>query len=163
MGGYSQDPVPAVIGHACEHDGYVGIVQDTATDSLLVIVDGVPYTSIKYKPLPPVELVMTSLSVFSAEDLESVEIVTCEEAEKNRTIMCRGTNNGYLVIHSREGSEINVFTLNGQEVHRRRGINLGSLLDRKVLLRQIKKQWHINPKKIDSLVVNGKDIMITTK
>ena len=136
---------------------------NVTTDSLLVIVDGVPYNIlIENKQLPPFELAISSLPLFSPEDIESAELITRDQLFEI-VPLCHYPTAGLLLIRTNKESVIKEFILNGKTVCRRKGIELGCLLDQRVLLRQIKKKWHINPKKIESLEIKGKSISIVTK
>ena len=151
----SEHHMEAFISLICGLIAAVSFCQEDKSDSLLVIADGVIHGKlIENKQQPPLELVLTSFPIFSSEDIESVEILTDGE-------MCYSQAK-ILIIHTKKGSAIKEFTLNGKSVRRRRGIELGCLLDQEALLRQMKKKWHINPKKIRSLEVNGKSITIFT-
>ena len=136
---------------------------NVTTDSLLVVVDGVPYNIlIENKQLPPFELAISSLPLFSLEDIESAELITRDQLfEKGQ--FYHYPKAGLLLIKTNKESAIKEFILNGKTVRRRKGIELGCLLDQKVLLQQMKKKWHINPKRIRSLEVKGKSICIATK
>ena len=86
-----------------------------------MIADGVIHGKlIENKQQPPLELVLTSFPIFSSEDIESVEILTGEMCYNQAKI---------LIIHTKKGSAMKEFTLNGKSVRRRRGIELGCLLD----------------------------------
>lgn len=135
---------------------------NVTTDSLLVIVDGVPYNMIENKQLPPFELAISSLPLFSLEDIESAELITRDQLFEKGSFY-HYPKAGLLLIKTNKESAIKEFILNGKTVRRRDGIELGCLLDQRVLLRQIKKKWHINPKRIRSLEVKGKSICIATK
>ena len=76
-------------------------------------------------------------------------------------ILC--TPRDILTLTTHKESEIHNFYLNGQAVHKEKGIGLGYLFDEELLKQQIKKNWGINPKKIQSLSVNGREIRIKTK
>ena len=135
---------------------------NVTTDSLLVVVDGVPYNMIENKQLPPFELAISSLPLFSLEDIESAELITRDQLFEKGSFY-HYPKAGFLLIKTNKESAIKEFILNGKTVCRRKGIELGCLLDQRVLLRQIKKKWHINPKRIRSLEVKGKSICIATK
>ena len=135
---------------------------NVTTDSLLVVVDGVPYNMIENKQLPPFELAISSLPLFSLEDIESAELITRDQLFEKGSFY-HYPKAGLLLIKTNKESAIKEFILNGKTVRRRKGIELGCLLDQRVLLRQIKKKWHINPKRIRSLEVKGKSICIATK
>ena len=138
------------------------VEEPMAKDSLLVVVDGIPYNIlIENKQLPPLELLVNSFPVFSPEDVESVDLITSDELLK--VSVFHNLKSGLLLIKTNEESAIKEFSLNGKPVHKKKGIALGYLLDQRALFQQIEKQWNIKPKRIRSLKVNGKSIDITTK
>ena len=143
---------------SCEQRFYVREAplkkENTSVDSLQVIVDGIGYVA-------PVEsdLVLQSFTFISDEDIESIDLIKKDSpffATFNRP-------KDILLLTTRKGSEIHNFYLNGQAVHKKKGIVLGYLFDEALLKRQIKKNWKINPDKITSLSVNGREIRIKTK
>ena len=128
--------------------------ENTRVDSLQVIVDGIGYVA-------PVEsdLVLQSFTFISDEDIESIDLIKKDSpffATFNRP-------KDILLLTTRKGSEIHNFYLNGQAVHKKKGIRLGYLFDEASLKQQIKKNWKINPDRITSLSVNGREIRIKTK
>lgn len=128
--------------------------ENTRVDSLQVIVDGIGYVA-------PVEsdLVLQSFTFISDEDIESIDLIKKDSpffATFNRP-------KDILLLTTRKGSEIHNFYLNGQAVHKKKGIVLGYLFDEALLKRQIQKNWKINPDRIASLSVNGREIRIKTK
>ena len=122
-------------------------------DSLIVIVDGIIH-------IAPVvsDLVLQAFTFISDEDIETVDLIKKDDP---RRIECSPKD--ILILTTREGTEIHNFYLNGQTVHKKKGIGLGYLFDEELLKQQIKKNWGINPKKIQSLSVNGREIRIKTK
>lgn len=143
---------------SCKQRFYVREVpfkkENTSVDSLQVIVDGIGYVA-------PVEsdLVLQSFTFISDEDIESIDLIKKDSpffATFNRP-------KDILLLTTRKGSEIHNFYLNGQAVHRKKGICLGYLFDEASLKQQIQKNWKINPDKITSLSVNGREIRIKTK
>ena len=141
----------------------VSVMRDNMpTDSLLVIVDGVAYKKlIENTQLSAFELAVNSIPYISPEDIESAELITRDQFIEKGSIL--HAQSSLLLIQTKRERAIKDFYVNGKPVHRKKGIELGCLLDRKVLLRQIEKVWHINPKKIKSLEVDEKRIIITTK
>lgn len=128
--------------------------ENTRVDSLQVIVDGIGYVA-------PVEsdLVLQSFTFISDEDIESIDLIKKDSpffATFNRP-------KDILLLTTRKGSEIHNFYLNGQAVHKKKGIRLGYLFDEASLKQQIQKNWKINPDRITSLSVNGREIRIKTK
>lgn len=118
----SEHHTEAFISLICGLIAAVSFCQEDKSDSLLVIADGVIHGKlIENKQQPPLELVLTSFPIFSSEDIESVEILTGGE-------MCYSQAK-ILIIHTKKGSAMKEFTLNGKSVRRRRGIELGCLLD----------------------------------
>ena len=143
---------------SCEQRFYVREAplekENTRVDSLQVIVDGIGYVA-------PVEsdLVLQSFTFISDEDIESIDLIKKDSpffATFNRP-------KEILLLTTRKGSEIHNFYLNGQTVHKKKGIRLGYLFDEASLKQQIKKNWKINPDRITSLSVNGREIRIKTK
>ena len=128
--------------------------ENTSVDSLQVIVDGIGYVA-------PVEsdLVLQSFTFISDEDIESIDLIKKDSpffATFNRP-------KDILLLTTRKESEIHDFYLNGQAVHKKKGIVLGYLFDEALLKRQIKKNWKIHPSRIKSLSVDGRDIRIKTR
>lgn len=128
--------------------------ENTSVDSLQVIVDGIGYVA-------PVEsdLVLQSFTFISDEDIESIDLIKKDSpffATFNRP-------KDILLLTTRKESEIHDFYLNGQAVHKKKGIVLGYLFDEALLKRQIKKNWKIHPSRIKSLSVDGREIRIKTK
>lgn len=119
-------------------------------DSLIVIVDGIIH-------IAPVvsDLVLQAFTFISDEDIKSVDLIKKDDP---RRIECSPKD--ILILTTREGSEIHNFYLNGQTVHKKKGIGLGYLFDEELLKQQIKKNWGINPKKIQSISVKGREIRI---
>ena len=129
-------------------------IENTRVDSLQVIVDGIGYVA-------PVEsdLVLQSFTFISDEDIESIDLIKKDSpffATFNRP-------KDILLLTTRKESEIHDFYLNGQAVHKKKGIVLGYLFDEALLKRQIKKNWKIHPSRIKSLSVDGRDIRIKTR
>ena len=128
--------------------------ENTSVDSLQVIVDGIGYVA-------PVEsdLVLQSFTFISDEDIESIDLIKKDSpffATFNRP-------KDILLLTTRKESEIHDFYLNGQAVHKKKGIRLGYLFDEALLKQQIKKNWKIHPSRIKSLSVDGREIRIKTK
>ena len=143
---------------SCKQRFYVREVpfkkENTSVDSLQVIVDGIGYVA-------PVEsdLVLQSFTFISDEDIESIDLIKKDSpffATFNRP-------KDILLLTTRKESEIHDFYLNGQAVHKKKGIVLGYLFDEALLKRQIKKNWKIHPSRIKSLSVDGREIRIKTK
>ena len=129
-------------------------IENMSVDSLQVIVDGIGYVA-------PVEsdLVLQSFTFISDEDIESIDLIKKDSpffATFNRP-------KEILLLTTRKESEIHDFYLNGQAVHKKKGIVLGYLFDEALLKRQIKKNWKIHPSRIKSLSVDGREIRIKTK
>ena len=131
-------------------------------DSVLVIVDGI-VSPVRFRndALPPIELALRLCPFLSEEDLDKVQLIKALEASSS-IIPCHNPGDNLLII-THEGCAIHVFFLDGKPVHKRKGIALGSLLDRERLLKDIKKQWGIRPGRIKRLEVEGKTLRITTK
>ena len=129
---------------------------NTSVDSLQVIVDGIGYVA-------PVEsdLVLQSFTFISDKDIESIDLIGKDSP--GNAIFCRPMKMDMLFITTRKESEIHNFYLNGQAVHKKKGIRLGYLFDEALLKQQIQKNWKINPDRITSLSVNGREIRIKTK
>jgi len=130
--------------------------EDTSVDSLMVIVDGIIHVA-------PVEsdLVLQSFTFISDKDIESIDLIGKDSP--GNAIFCRPMKMDMLFITTRKESEIHNFYLNGQAVHKKKGICLGYLFDEALLKQQIKKNWKIHPSRIKSLSVDGREIRIKTK
>lgn len=132
------------------------------SDSVLVIVDGI-VSPVRFKndALPPFELALHLCPFLSEGDIDTVRLINALEASS--TIIPCYNPGDYLLIITHEECAIHDYFLDGKPVHKRKGIALGSLLDRKRLLVDIKKKWGIRPNRIKTLEVDGKTIRITTK
>jgi hypothetical protein len=145
---------------SCEQRFYVREaplkIENTSADSLMVIVDGIIHVA-------PVEsdLVLQPFTFISDKDIESIDLIGKDSP--GNAIFCRPMKMDMLFITTRKESEIHNFYLNGQAVHKKKGIRLGYLFDEALLKQQIQKNWKINPDKITSLSVNGREIRIKTK
>ena len=143
---------------SCEQRFYVreapSIIENTCVDSLMVVVDGIGYVA-------PVEsdLVLQSFTFISDEDIESIDLIK----KDSPGFITFNRPKDILLLTTRKESEIHNFYLNGQAVHKKKGIRLGYLFDESLLKQQIKKNWKINPDRITSLSVNGREIRIKTK
>ena len=132
----------------------------TPPDSLLVVVDGfLGGKAFKNDQATPLELALRYCPFLSEEDIESVDLLN----GANGLIIPCAPPKAYLFITTRKESALHDFILDGKSVHKRRGIGLERLVNRDLLLKEIKKKWGINPKRIDSLEIEGKTIRITTK
>ena len=145
---------------SCEQRFYVREVpsnkENTSVDSLMVIVDGIIHVA-------PVEsdLVLLSFTFISDKDIESIDLIGKDSP--GNAIFCRPMKMDMLFITTRKESEIHNFYLDGQAVHKKKGIRLGYLFDEALLKQQIKKNWKIHPSRIKSLSVDGREIRIKTK
>ena len=132
------------------------------SDSVMVIVDGIISPVIfKNNPVPPLELALQACPFLSQEDIDTVDLIKAREVTSN-IILCYNPRD-VLLITTHEESALHDYILNGKAVHKKKGVALGSLLDRKHLLADIKKKWGINPHRIEKLEVEEKTIRITTK
>lgn len=131
-------------------------------DSVLVVVDGI-VSPVRFKnnPVPPLELAHQICPFLSERDIDTVRLIKAGETGDN-IILCENPGD-ILLITTHEECAIHDFFLDGKPVHKRKGIALGSLLERKHLLADIKKKWGIKPDRIEMLEVKGKTIRITTK
>lgn len=143
---------------SCEQRFYVREApankENKSADSLMVIVDGIIHVA-------PVEsdLVLQSFTFISDEDIESIDLIK----KDSPSFIPFNRPKDILLLTTRKGSEIHNFYLNGQAVHKKKGICLGYLFDEALLKQQIQKNWKINPDKNTSLSVNGREIRIKTK
>jgi hypothetical protein len=128
--------------------------ENTSVDSLMVVVDGIGYVA-------PVEsdLVLHAFTFISDEDIESIDLI--KKDHPGFIIFHRPKD--ILLITTRKESEIHDFYLDGQAVHKKKGIRLGYLFDESLLKQQIKKNWKIHPSRIKSLSVDGREIRIKTR
>ena len=132
------------------------------SDSVMVIVDGIISPVIfKNNPVPPLELALQACPFLSQEDIDTVDLIKAREVTSN-IILCYNPRD-VLLITTHEESALHDYILNGKAVHKKKGVALGSLLDRKHLLADIKKKWGIDPHRIEKLEVEEKTIRITTK
>jgi hypothetical protein len=132
------------------------------SDSVLVVVDGI-VSPVRFKnnAVPPLELALQVCPFLSEGDIDTVQLIKAQEASAS-IILCYNPGD-VLLITTHEECAIHDFFLDGKPVHKKKGIALGSLLDREHLLVDIKKKWGIRPNRIKTLEVEGKTIRITTK
>ena len=132
------------------------------SDSVLVIVDGI-VSPVRFKndPLPPLALALQVCPFLSEGDIDTVRLITAREAS-SAIILCYNPGD-YLLITTHEECAIHDYFLDGKPIHKRKGIALGSFLDRERLLADIKKKWGIKPGRVKKLEVEGKTIRISTK
>lgn len=129
-------------------------IENTSVDSLMVVVDGI----LRVAPVES-DLVLQSFTFISDEDIKSIDLIKKDSPE----LITFNRPKDILLLTTRKESEIHNFYLNGQAVHRKKGIRLGYLFDETLLKRQIKKNWKIHPSRIKSLSVDGREIRIKTK
>lgn len=129
-------------------------IENTSVDSLMVVVDGI----LRVAPVES-DLVLQSFTFISDEDIKSIDLIKKDSPE----LITFNRPKDILLLTTRKESEIHNFYLNGQAVHRKKGIRLGYLFDEALLKQQIQKNWKINPDRITSLSVNGLEIRIKTK
>lgn len=130
-------------------------------DSVMVIVDGVLAGSFEHAPVTPLELALLTCPILSADDIDDVELID-GLSQNSRIIACTPPKD-CLIITTRKESAIYDFILDGKPILKRRGIDLGCLLDQECLLRAIEKNWRIKPERIVSLRIEGRTIRIMTK
>ena len=132
------------------------------SDSVLVIVDGI-VSPVRFKnnALPPLELALQVCPFLSEGDIEEVRLIKAQEASSS-IVLCYNPGD-YLLITPHKECAIHDYYLDGKPVHKRKGVALGSLLDRERLLADIKQKWGIKPGRIKMLEVEGKTIRITTR
>ena len=133
-----------------------------SSDSVLVVVDGI-VSPVRFgnNPVPPHELALQVCPFLSEGDIDTVRLIKAGEMSSTM-ILCENPGD-ILLITTHEACAIHDYSLDGKHVHKRKGIALGSLLDRKRLLADIKKKWGIKPNRIKMLEIEGKSIRITTK
>ena len=131
-------------------------------DSVLVVVDGI-VSPVRFKnnAVPPLELALQVCPFLSEGDIDTVQLNKAQEASAS-IILCYNPGD-VLLITTHEDCAIHDYFLDGKPVHKKKGIALGSLLDREHLLVDIKKKWGIKPDRIKMLEVEGKTIRIITK
>ena len=132
----------------------------TPPDSLLVVVDGfLGGKAFKNDQATPLELALRYCPFLSGEDIDSVDLL---DRPSEKIIFCAPFK-AVLIITTHKESAVHDFILDGKPVHKRQGISLSNFANREFLLKEIKKKWGINPKRIASLEIEGKTIHITTK
>ena len=129
-------------------------IENTSVDSLMVVVDGI----LRVAPVES-DLVLQSFTFISDEDIKSIDLIKKDSPE----LITFNRPKDILLLTTRKESEIHNFYLNGQTIHRKKGIRLGYLFDETLLKRQIKKNRKIHPSRIKSLSVDGREIRIKTK
>lgn len=137
--------------------------------AIVFVVDGVVWMSpdFTYEKLGSIDIEAVLDFFVKAVPFISKEDIGCLTLIKNNEwgehgIYCRVPKNTILITTKKE-SRIKTFVLNGKPTKRRRGIELGVLLDEEVLKQYIQKKWRIKSDAITTLTIEGKTISITTK
>ena len=137
--------------------------------AIVFVIDGCVWVSpdFTYEKLGPldVEAVLDSfveaVPFISKDDIAFIELIKSNEWSEHG-IFFQIPKNTFLITTKKE-SRIKTFVLNGKPTKRRRGIELGVLLDEEVLKQYIQKKWRIKSDAITALTIEGKTISITTK
>ena len=153
-------PVPENVAHTFE------LARDPS--AILFVVDGVGWMSLDftYEKLGSIEIeevldcFVEAVPFISKEDIAFIKLIKSKWSEHG--IFFQIPKNTFLITTKKE-SRIKTFVLNGKPTKRRRGIELGVLLDEEVLKQYIQKKWRIKSDAITALTIEGKTISITTK
>ena len=154
-------PVPENVAHTNE------LALDPS--AILFVVDGVSWMSLDftYEKLGSIEIeevldcFVEAVPFISKEDIAFIKLIKSNEWSEHG-IFFQIPKNTFLITTKKE-SRIKTFVLNGKPTKRRRGIELGVLLDEEVLKQYIQKKWRIKSDAITALTIEGKTISITTK
>lgn len=137
--------------------------------AIVFVVDGVVGMSpdFTYEKLGSIEIkevldcFMEAVPFISKEDIAFIKLIKSNEWSEHG-IFFQIPKNTFLITTKKE-SRIKTFVLNGKPTKRRRGIELGVLLDEDVLKQYIQKKWRIRSNTITGIAIEGKTISITTK
>lgn len=137
--------------------------------AVLFFVDGYLWMSpdFTYEKLGPTDIeavfdrFVEAVPFISKEDIDSFAFVKSEEWSEHGIYFQVPKDN--IVITTKKESRIKTFVLNGKPTKRRRGIELGVLLDEVLLKQAIQKKWRIQSNSITGITIEGKTISITTK
>ena len=137
--------------------------------AVLFFVDGYLWMSpdFTYEKLGPIDIeavfdrFVEAVPFISKEDIDSFAFVKSKEWSEHGIYFQVPKDN--IVITTKKESRIKTFVLNGKPTKRRRGIELGVLLDEVLLKQAIQKKWRIQSNSITGITIEGKTISITTK
>lgn len=137
--------------------------------AIVFVIDGCIWVSpdFTYEKLGPLDVeavldrFVEAVPFISKEDIAFIELIKSNEWSEHG-IFFQIPKNTFLITTKKE-SRIKTFVLNGKPTKRRRGIELGGLLDEEVLKQYIQKKWRIRSKTITRIAIEGKTISITTK
>ena len=107
-------------------------------------------------------LLPEAVPFISREDIDDFTIIKYNEWADKYHIYAQVPKDNILITTKKE-SRIKTFVLNGKPTKRRRGIELGLLLDEVLLKQHIQKKWRIKSNSITGITIEGKTICITTK
>ena len=119
-------------------DGVVLAVADSVFNIGLDILESDSAATVVHRVIPLIE----------SKDIEFIKVIRPEDS---LFIYGYRASKGVVVITTFEESGVSDFLLDGVYVVRKKRIKLGLLLDYELLKRGVKKQWRINPKKIESI------------
>ena len=137
--------------------------------AIVFVIDGCIWVSpdFTYEKLGPLDVeavldrFVEAVPFISKEDIAFITLIKSNEWSEHG-IFFQIPKNTFLITTKKE-SRIKTFVLNGKPTKRRRGIELGVLLDEEVLKQYIQKKWRIKSDAITALTIEGKTISITTK
>ena len=137
--------------------------------AIVFVIDGCVWVSpdFTYEKLGNIDVeaiidcFVKAIPFISKEDIDSYNLVKGEDWAKIN--VCAQVPKDWVLITTKEESQIKTFVLNGKPTKRRRGIALGVLLDEKLLKQQIQKKWRIKSNSITGITIEGENISITTK
>ena len=137
--------------------------------AVLFFVDGYLWMSpdFTYEKLGAIDIeavfdrFVETVPFISKEDIDSFAFVKSNEWSEHGIYFQVPKDN--ILITTKKESRIKTFVLNGKPTKRRRGIELGVLLDEVLLKQAIQKKWRIQSNSITGITIEGKTISITTK
>ena len=137
--------------------------------AIMFVVDGVVWMSpdFTYEKLGSIDIeavldfFVEAVPFISKEDIDSFAFVKSEEWADKYHIYAQVPKDNILIT-TKKDRQIKSFVLNGKPTKRRRGIQLGILLDEILLKQQIQKKWRIKSDTITGITIEGKTISITT-
>ena len=136
--------------------------------AIVFVIDGCiwvspDFTYEKLGPLDPevvLDRLVEAIPFISKEDIDSFRFSKSDELSKHHIYAQVPKDN--ILITTKKESQIKTFVLNGKPAKRRRGIDLGVLLDDELLRQHIQKKWRIRSSKIIGITIEGKTLRITT-
>jgi hypothetical protein len=138
--------------------------------AIVFVIDGIVWVSpdFTYEKLGPLDVeavldcFVEAVPFISKEDIDDFTIIKFNEWADKYHIYAQVPKDTIFITTKKE-SQIKTFVLNGKPTKRRRGIELGVLLDEELLKQQIQKKWRIKADKITGITIEDKTVSITTR